>query len=277
MYFVGEVLRPYDNFTAESFNEELRIKFEENERLFRRDISSRKINYGDFLCKGEFQHWVKVVKILNGIFFCNNEFLFTRSHHLPWSTPFLKYVNRILKTLPNNITIIIDELTRIEKIHHQLTYLNNTVVPYFSLKTTSDTRTLVSKEKLTDLWIHRRNKAIKVINNDGFWCSEIRVNIPVEENKQYYSELNKYVIVDNFEPLAERFFDTNTNDGVQVNLFSRSEIESVITKCPNGRSPGADGVKYEDIKENWQRHSENVKAIFDTILINEYQLPGSTR
>ena len=59
---------------------------EENERGFRSHLASKKYNYGDFICKGDLESWIHVFKILNGIFYKNNEFLLTKSNHLQWST-----------------------------------------------------------------------------------------------------------------------------------------------------------------------------------------------
>ena len=59
---------------------------EKNERCFRSHLASKKYNYGDFICKGDLESWIHVFKILNGIFYKNNEFLLTKSNHLQWST-----------------------------------------------------------------------------------------------------------------------------------------------------------------------------------------------
>ena len=53
--------------------------FEENEYLFRKSISSKKISYGDFICNGDIDLWIEYFKIINGIFFYKNDFLFLQS------------------------------------------------------------------------------------------------------------------------------------------------------------------------------------------------------
>ena len=73
---------------------------EKNERCFRSHLASKTYNYGHFICKGNLESWINVFKILNGIFYKNNEFLLTKSNHLQWSTQFSKFTVRILSKLP---------------------------------------------------------------------------------------------------------------------------------------------------------------------------------
>ena len=51
-------------------------------------------------------------------------------------------------------------------------------------------------DKLIDLWINKRSKAIQVIKNYGYWPQQNRVEIPMEETELYYEQLEKYVIED---------------------------------------------------------------------------------
>ena len=53
------------------------------------------------------------------------------------------------------------------------------------------------RDKLIDLWINKRSKAIQVIKNDGYWPQQNRVEIPMEETELYYEQLDKYVIEGN--------------------------------------------------------------------------------
>ena len=43
--------------------------------------------------------------------------------------------------------------------------------------------------------------------------------------------------------------NSNANHLLSVDLFTEAEIESMIRKLPNGKSPGVDGVQYEDVKK----------------------------
>ena len=48
--------------------------FEEKESQFRAQIASRRLNHGDFICKGDISLWMQVHKILHGIFYKNQNF-----------------------------------------------------------------------------------------------------------------------------------------------------------------------------------------------------------
>ena len=40
------------------------------------------------------------------------------------------------------------------------------------------------------------------------------------------------------------------NEGVPEELFTYAEVQKSLSSCSNGKSPGIDGVRYEDIKNN---------------------------
>ena len=40
------------------------------------------------------------------------------------------------------------------------------------------------------------------------------------------------------------------DEGVPVELFTYAEVQKSLSSCSNGKSPGIDGVRYEDIKNN---------------------------
>ena len=44
----------------------------------------------------------------------------------------------------------------------------------------------VSREKLTQLWIDKRKKAIAIIKNNGLWPKIVQVSITPFRNEQYY-------------------------------------------------------------------------------------------
>ena len=113
IFYVGAIEEMYtsDKIPAvDLLNFEQWKLLEKNERYFRSHLASKKYNYGDFICKRDLERWISVFKILNSIFYKNNEFLLTKSNHLQWSTQFLKFTVRILSKLPRVQKILSKEI-----------------------------------------------------------------------------------------------------------------------------------------------------------------------
>ena len=72
----------------------------------------------------------------------------------------------------------------LDNIKRQLCFLNDTMLPAIANKhVNKSNNVVVSREKLIDLWINRRGKAIKIINNNGAWPTRDEINITVNENE----------------------------------------------------------------------------------------------
>ena len=46
--------------------------FGNDEAAYRQQLASRKVEYGKFICKGEYKQWVKVIRLVSSIF-CDKE------------------------------------------------------------------------------------------------------------------------------------------------------------------------------------------------------------
>ena len=80
-------------------NKEDWITFEEKECRFRKSIAGKKINYGDFCCKGNINLLEKVIKSLSNIFYKRKTYLFSdKKIKEPWSAQFIKFCCRIVKS-----------------------------------------------------------------------------------------------------------------------------------------------------------------------------------
>ena len=90
------------------------------------------------------------------------------------------------------------------------------------------------------------------------------ITISLERTEVYYNTMNEYVIADQFQSNNDIYFE-RSNEEIEP-VFTSEEIESIVKKCPNGKSCGIDGVSYEDIKDNWLREGHNIVKIFNTIL-----------
>ena len=144
--------------------------FEEKEYCFRKSIASKKINYGDFCCKGNINVWEKVMKYLSGMFYKRKTFLYKKKINEPWSTQFIKFCCRIVRSFPIEPDIN-DNLNKssIEFLERQLYFITKIIRSYFSINqnANSNNEQSVSREKLTDLWLNKCKKAINIIKNNG--------------------------------------------------------------------------------------------------------------
>jgi len=175
--------------------------FEEQELSFRKSIASKKFTYGDFLCKGDIKLWIKIIKCLSGIFYKNRIFLHTRKVNEPWSLEFIKFCCRISKSFPRDPDLDIHiNTSSIKFLEKQLHFINNTIRPYFSINKhiNSNENQKVPKDRLTQLWIYKRKKAIEIIKNNGYWPSINNVTISIKRNEQYFSSANKYIAESSF-------------------------------------------------------------------------------
>ena len=59
--------RPLSDFASRLSGAEWK-EFEEQEVAFRKSLSGQGTFYGQFVCKGDFIKWKKVIKLINGIF-----------------------------------------------------------------------------------------------------------------------------------------------------------------------------------------------------------------
>ena len=246
--------------------------FEDQECIFRKYIASKKINYGDFHCKGDIKYWIKLIIYLSGIFYRNKVFLHMRKINEPWSMEFIKFCCRILKAFPrdpdSNININVSSIAFLE---NQLQFINNTIRPYFSInkQINSNNPEKVPKERLTQLWITKRKKAIDIIKNNGYWPSSINAIISIERNEQYYASSNKYIAESSFlRPREERFFAVENLNVQRENFFQLEEIGKLITSAPNGKAGGIDGVSYEDLKDSYSELGHVLVNIMNVMLIN---------
>jgi len=95
----GDIL----DFRVEKYNSvESWRNFELNELKLRQSIASSKYVRGSFLCKGDLNLWISLIKIISGTFFRHGRFLKKQKNDRDWPLPFTKYCLRIIKTLPTD-------------------------------------------------------------------------------------------------------------------------------------------------------------------------------
>ena len=159
----------------------------------------------------------------------------------------------------------------IEFLERQLYFITKTIRSYFSINqnTSSNNEQSVSIEKLTDLWLNKRKKAINIIKNNSKLPKFEQFSISVKTQEQYYSSLNKFVPKDSFNNPKEKQYFSHENSVVQIeSLFKYDEIESLIKSTPNDKSGGIDGVSYEDLKDWCNDYCHVLVNIMHVMLIN---------
>ena len=258
----------YNFGNVRKLNNEEWSEFEDHERYFRKGVAGKQINVGEYICKGDFQKWFNISKCLSGIFFKNNIFLEKNHRGEEWSILLLKFCKRILNKFPLDKQLVNIDNDLLNTIRVSINYVNGTIIPFFKKKEFNEHDEIVSKEKLTELWINKRKKAINIIKNDGKWPIPINVEVSVEANENYYSSLAKYVKSSEINDIDGRYFIKNDDYLNDIPLFNSNEICKVVMTSPNGRSCGSDGVSYEDIKSHWADKSESITGIFNIITVN---------
>ena len=91
---------------------------------------------------------------------------------------------------------------------------------------------------MTQLWLHRRKKAISVIKNDGYWPSRDTFQLTTVQNEQYYDSLDKYVKAEDFVVNNDDYFDRSSVVVADEELFQHEEIETVVKPVGTGRRVG---------------------------------------
>ena len=245
--------------------------FESEELKIRSSIASKKYNYGVFICKGTINLWLRVIKIVSAIFIKDGQFLYKNGDGTEWSVQMLKFCVRVVNTFPRDVYSINinNDASLIDKLESQLGFIKNTIQPYFTKKNNEGQQNeeIVSKEKLKELWLQKRKKAISIIKNNGILPKNPSVNIPIVRNERYYCDIEKYTVESQFE--QNNYFEVNQNVNIENGLlFNKQQIEKIVMECPNGKSGGIDGVSYEDIKSNWYNIGDTVLNMFNISLLN---------
>ena len=126
----------------------------------------------------------------------------------------------------------------------------------------------MSRNKLTNLRLHNRKEAIEIIKNDNKWPQKSPFEIRQQETEKFYEKEKLFILEREKNNRGIPHRNSNANHNLSVDLFTEAEIESVITKLPNGKSPGLDGVQYEDVKKNFNTVKRNLVDAFNVTLLN---------
>lgn len=208
------------------------------------------------------------ITVLNGAFFKTGIFSIKRTDGTQFGLPLLKYVVRILRTLP------LDDDVRSKSnpvanpadwIVKQLRYLREVTRPAIASATRQHQRNTqkVGKNKLT----------IDIILND---CMFPTPPLDLDNTEQVYNYRNKCqsnptTITLELPPWKDDLDNIMTESPPPTSVFTIEEIEKVIVNMPNNKASGSDGVTYENLKATRKTTCYILKSIFNTCLVNERQ------
>ena len=71
--------------------------FVNDEEAYRQSLASRKVEYGNFVCKGDYQQWIKVIRLISSLF-CDKQgsLKFEQNSGRPWKPQVVKFCKRVL-------------------------------------------------------------------------------------------------------------------------------------------------------------------------------------
>ena len=269
----GSWEQAFSEFTLERrLTTEEWLRSVKDESLFRRSLASKPINDTEFICLGNYKAWCNLFKCLSSIFINQDgAFRSLKREGLPWSSQFIQYCKRVLKSVPIDEKILACAVNNTELLRGRLFYIKRTVQPYFSMKKNTsgrDTDKTVPKEKLVEFWSSRKKKAIEITKNDGKWPTKVQPVIDKQKTEEYYDVKYSGVRENLFEALEE------TSNISAVPLFTTEELEKLLLSCKDDSQCGKDGVFYRDLKTNWSSIGPEVRDLFNITLVNERGVRG---
>ena len=155
----------------------------------------------------------------------------------------------------------------------RLLYVKGTIQPFLSAHSSQRNSSdgVVPKEKLCELWVKNKKKAIEIIKNSGVLPSKIQPVINKEKTEEYFSGKYENIQSTVHANILENCEDVNTSE---VALFRTEEIKEVLDTCPKDSACGKDDVYYKDFRAKWHKIANEVRDVFNITLINKRVVRG---
>ena len=170
----------------QGLNDDLWNSFVVKEEAYRYSIASKTLEYDRFQCKGNYELWVKVIRLISSQFTdTDGSFKSLQGPGQPWKIQFVKFCNRVVHSLPWEHNKFEKNWSKLELLEGQLSYIKKTIQPYFSSKqyNTNKNNNQVTREKLVQLWFDEKKKAINIINNKGAWPETVHAKIDKQKTE----------------------------------------------------------------------------------------------
>ena len=246
--------------------------FQQEEKVFRFSLSSKRRTSENFICRGGFHLWNKVIRILTSVFLDREgSFSYSRPNSRgPWPVNFVKYCNRVINSSPVRHS---SGYSSLDDLKERLFYIKDVVQTKLSgllFVANGDNNRAVSREKLRKLWSENRKKVIRIVKSGSVFERPIFPGIDKQRIETYFdarftgtaTELINFVI--NVE---------NGNDS-EVPSFTAGEIKNVLLSMRRGSTPGKDDARYEDIIKKWEQVKNDFEDIFNIVLYYKRVLKG---
>ena len=138
-------------FSQSPLPDEVWSKYEIDERVWRSRVASKPACTDEFICRGDYTLWKRVIQLLSSIFWDQNGNLRHKKHaDEPWSYNFIHFCNRVLRTLPSEENFENESESPIQLLRRRLLYVKGTIQPFLSAHSSQRNSSdgVVPKEKL---------------------------------------------------------------------------------------------------------------------------------
>ena len=157
-------------FSQSPLPDEVWSKYKIDKRLWRSRVASKPACTDEFICQEDYSLWKRVIRLLSSIFWDQNgNFRHEKHEDEPWSYNFIHFCNRVLRTLPSEENYENESESPIELLRRRLLYVKGTIQPFLSAHSSQHNCSdgVVPKEKLCELWVRNKKKAIEILKNCG--------------------------------------------------------------------------------------------------------------
>ena len=209
--------------------------FQAKERAYRSSlVSEDHLEKEHYVSSADPGSWIRLIKLLIGIFFNNGVFTSESRRGIPFGFPLLKFVARVLKKLPTKQPLP-EPLTpalACSWIEVQLRFLRDTVQPSLTATRRQQQRRKVSRDKLSYLWQHKQSRAIQIILNNSEYPDPPPCPDNCEEVQLHYENKcrGRVSMTDPLPPPPWRFElpPTEPVNLPDVTRFTQAEVETVL-------------------------------------------------
>ena len=249
-------------------------EFERLDGEFRRHIATG--NYYKAYTHPNPVKWWVVLNLIASVFVRDDEPL--GNPEATWNLRKLKFAKRIMLKFPVSIPDVLggeDQIQSEEEILFQeivwcVKFVQREISPCFDTKQCR--KKPVTKERLASLWRSDKAKAIKIIKNDSILPEKIECPVPISHIEEIFEAKSASRLP------AANLQETPWPKDISLDPpsklpaedpFTMEELKKILNCLPTRKSPGKDGVRYEDLKTLCFEKLKTLLDIFNTCFLNK--------